>query len=281
MPIANIQGLEVSYLVKGSGPPLLMMSPGGFEATIEAWSIRGVWSSLKPLEALASHFTLIAYDRRECGDSQGRVEELTWALYADQAKALMDHLGIGSASILAGCMGCPVAVSFATRYPAATRALLLHWPVGGYRWRARGYERFDRHLDFLRAEGLSAVVERARASKSFWQDPESGPWASCIARNPEFAESFLRQDPGRYAALVTASNRFLHDQYMMPGAEPEQVMAMNVPTLVIPGDDAAHATSVAHHLRELIPKAQFFEAMPPEQSPERVRDLILGFLANR
>ncbi len=281
MPSANIQGLEVSFLLKGSGPPLLMLSPGGFDATIEAWNIRGVWSSLKPLDNLAEHFTLIAYDRRECGASGGRVEELTWALYADQAKALLDHLEIPGALILAGCMGCPVAIAFANRYPAAARALMLHWPVGGYRWRARGYDRFGRHLAFARANGLPGVVARARAAGSFWQDAEAGPWASCIAGSPAFADAFLRQDPARYIALVAATNRFLHDRYMTPGAEPEQLMAMNMPTLVIPGDDPAHATSVAHHLRELLPDARFCETMPPGQSPELVRRLILDFAAGR
>jgi len=67
------------------------------------------------------------------------------------------------------------------------------------------------------------------------------------------------------------------DRDMPPGAEPEELMAMKVPALIIPGDDPAHATSGAHYLRELLPQPEFWTVMPPEQTPERVRDRILEF----
>lgn len=43
MPTAVIDGLEVNYLTRGSGPPLLMLAPGGFDATIQKWSTTHVW----------------------------------------------------------------------------------------------------------------------------------------------------------------------------------------------------------------------------------------------
>jgi hypothetical protein len=35
MTTATIDGLEVSYEMRGSGPALLMLAPGGFDATME------------------------------------------------------------------------------------------------------------------------------------------------------------------------------------------------------------------------------------------------------
>ena len=67
MPTATIDGLEVSYVVRGSGPALLMLAPGGFDATMEKWTTAGVWKGMRPLDTLSSEFTLIAYDRRESG----------------------------------------------------------------------------------------------------------------------------------------------------------------------------------------------------------------------
>ena len=32
---AIVDGLEVNYIVQGDGPALLMLAPGGFDATIE------------------------------------------------------------------------------------------------------------------------------------------------------------------------------------------------------------------------------------------------------
>jgi len=277
MPTAMIDGLEVSYVTGGSGPALLMLAPGGFDATMEKWTTAGVWKGMHPLDSLSSEFTLIAYDRRESGASGGRVERLTWSLFADQAKALLDHLKVREAYILGGCMGCSVALAFAARYPQATRALVLHWPVGGYRWKLNGADRFARHARFARENGLAGVVRRAHEGRSFWQDPEAGPWASVIVHDARFAETFAQQDPERYVALVAASGRTLFDRDMPPGAEPEEMMAMKVPALILPGDDPAHAASGAFYLRELLPQPEFWPVMPPDQTPERVRDRILEF----
>jgi pimeloyl-ACP methyl ester carboxylesterase len=277
MPTATIDGLEVNYLTRGSGPALLMLAPGGFDATLEKWSTAGVWKGMQPLDALARAFTVIGYDRRESGASGGRVERLSWALFAEQAKRLLEHLGIARAFVLGGCMGCSVATAFAARYPEATHALVLHWPVGGYRWKLNGGDRFARHLAFARDNGLAGVVKRAHAGKSFWQDPEAGPWASAIVRDRHVADAFQAQDLDRYLGVVAASARGLFDRDTPPGAEPEELMAMKVPALIIPGDDPAHATSGAHYLREVLPQPEFWPVMPPEQTPERVRDRILEF----
>jgi hypothetical protein len=74
---------------------------------------------------------------------------------------------------MGGCMGCSVALAFGARFPEATRGLLLHWPVGGYRWKMTGTERFTRHLRFARENGLAAVVKRTHEGTSFYQDPEA------------------------------------------------------------------------------------------------------------
>lgn len=277
MPTAIVDGLEVFYETYGSGAPLLMFAPGGFDATIEKWRAASAWTGIDALAALAASFTVIAYDRRESGQSGGRVERLGWSSYTRQASALLTHLQIDSAFVLGGCMGCSVALAFAVDYPQATRALLLHWPVGGFRWKANGLDRFQRHASFAAKNGLAAVVERSRNSKSFWMDPEAGPWASVIARDNSFAEAFVRQDLDRYLGLVAASGRALFDRDTATGAAPEEVMGIKAPALIIAGDDASHATSAAHYLRELLPQANLWNAMPPEQTTRNVCQRILEF----
>jgi pimeloyl-ACP methyl ester carboxylesterase len=277
MSTATIDGLEVRYEVFGSGAPLLLCAPGGFDATIEKWRAASAWTGIDALEALASQFQVIAYDRRESGQSGGRVERLSWHTYARQAKALLDHLKIESALVLGGCMGCSVALAFAVDYPEATRALLLHWPVGGFRWKATGRDRFERHYRFANTDGLPGVVERARTGKSFWTDPEAGPWASVIACDQSFAEDFVRQDLNRYLGLIVVSGRGLFDRDTATGAQPEEIMGISVPALIVPGDDASHATSAAHYLRELLPNTSFWNVPPPEQTTREVCDRILEF----
>ena len=71
MATATIDGLTVNYVTRGKGPALLMLAPGGFDATMEKWATSGVWKGMQPLDTLAEDFTIVAYDRRESGASGG------------------------------------------------------------------------------------------------------------------------------------------------------------------------------------------------------------------
>ena len=277
MPVEVIDGLEINYEVMGVGTPLLLFAPGGFDATIEKWREASAWKGMDALGALAAHHQVIVYDRRECGRSGGRVERLNWASYTRQAAALLDHLEIPATYVLGGCMGCSVALAFGAHYPERTRGLLLHWPVGGYRWKMSAQSRFQRHYDFAKNNGLKGVVERARAGKSFWLDPEAGPWASVIERDKSFADQFVAQDLDRYLGITITTGRSMFDRDTATGAEPEEILGLKAPGLIIPGDDPSHATSGAHYLRELLPKADFWNVMPPEQTTQNVCERILNF----
>ena len=277
MPVETIDGLEINYEVMGSGTPLLLFAPGGFDATVDKWREASAWKGMDALGTFAAAHRVIVYDRRECGRSGGRVEQLSWASYTRQAAALLDRLKIDAAYVLGGCMGCSVASAFGVHYPERTRALLLHWPVGGYRWKISAQSRFQRHYNFAKENGLKAVVERARTGKSFWLDAEAGPWASVIAKDSVLAEKFPDQDLDRYLGIIMTSGRSMFDRDTAPGAEPEELLGIKAPALIIPGDDQSHATSGAHYLRELLPKADFWNVMPPEQTTQNVCERILEF----
>ena len=278
MPYAEINGINIHYAVHGSGPPLLLMAPGGFDSTIEKWSTSGVWAAMRPLETLSDRYTCIAYDRREAGQSGGRVERVSWATYAHEAKGLLDALGLPQAFVLGGCMGCSTAAAFAVTYPEATLGLVLHWPVGGVRWRQNGLERFQAHRDFVKAHGLAAVVDLAREKGTFWAAPEAGPWASTILADAEFAGRFAGQDLNRYLAMVSLMGQTLFDRDTATGPEPEELLALRTPAVIIPGADAAHATSAARYLQECLEGAVYHDVPPEEQTADRVRQWITDFL---
>jgi pimeloyl-ACP methyl ester carboxylesterase len=277
MPTATLDGIETYYETHGSGVPILMCAPGGFDATIEKWRSASAWTGTDAIKTLAAEHHVIVYDRRECGKSGGRIERLEWASYTKQGKALLDHLKIDGAWIMGGCMGCSVALAFGVHFPEMTRGLVLHWPVGGYRWKFNSQARFTRHYNFTQQNGLAGVVERAQTSKNFWQDPESGPWAGLIASDKGFAERFAKQDLERYLGVIFTTGRTLFDRDTAPGAEPEEVMGIKTPSLIIPGDDPSHATSAAHYLRELLPKGDFWNVMPPEQTTQKVCGRVIEF----
>src|SRR5438045_1154827 len=99
---ATIDGIPTRYEVIGSGPPLLMYSPAGFDATLEKWTTQGVYASTKMLNYLSREYTCIIYDRREAGQSGGRVEHVTWAHYVAQARGLLEHLNVKRAHLMGG-----------------------------------------------------------------------------------------------------------------------------------------------------------------------------------
>ncbi len=279
MATVTIAGLPTRYEVVGSGPPLLMLAPGGFDATIEKWSTLGVYARIKLLDHLPAKYTCILYDRRECGQSGGRIEPVTWLHYVEQGKGVLDHLGYPAAHLIGGCMGCSVAIAFAAKYPDVVKGMILWWPVGGAKYRIKGKQRFADHLDFVRKEGLQAVVDVvAREGKPFNSEPRGGPWASPLKRDAAFAREFTAQDRGAYEAIVADMSAALLDRDTSPGAEPEELLQLDIPALVIPGRDESHATSAARYLEECLPKSQYWDVPPEQQTEDAASERLLRFL---
>ncbi|HYL90267.1 MAG TPA: alpha/beta hydrolase [Burkholderiales bacterium] len=281
MPEALIDGLRTRYEVLGDGPPILMYAPGGFDATIEKWSTQGVYARVKLLEHLPKRFKCIVFDRRECGQSAGRVELVTWAHYARQGKRLLEHLGISRAHVMGGCMGCSCVMAFAVAYPATTLSMLLWWPVGGAKYRIKAHERFATHLAFLKEAGLSGVVAHVqKEGKAFNADPRGGPWASALRIDRAFAEAYAKQDANDYRGLVERICRGLFDRDTSPGAEPEQLFKLDIPALIVPGRDESHTTSAARYLEECLPKAQYWDVLPEQQTEASAPGRLLNFLSS-
>jgi pimeloyl-ACP methyl ester carboxylesterase len=279
MPIAVIDGISTRYEVVGDGPPLLMYSPGGFDATIEKWSSLGVYARTRPLDHLSKKYTCIVFDRRETGQSGGRVERVTWADYVAQGKGLLDHLNIRQAHLMGGCMGCSPVMAFGVAYPEATLSMILYWPVGGPKYRLSSHQRFAEHLAFVHQNGLEAVVALVnKDGKAFGADPRGGPWASVIKRDPAFAELYTKQNVDKYKLIVASMGRTLVDRDTAPGAEPEDLMRLDIPALVVPGRDAAHATSAARYLEECLPRAEYWDMKADEQTEENTSKRLLDFL---
>ena len=279
MPSVVIDGIATRYEVVGKGPPLLMYAPGGFNAVVENWSVQGIYGQIKLLEHLPKAYTCIMFDRRECGQSGGRVERVTWAHYVAQGKGLLDRLGISRAHLIGGCMGCAPVAAFAVAHPAMVSSMVLYWPVGGAKYRIASHRRFAEHLDFVASDGLGGVVALAgQEGKSFGADPRGGPWASVIKRDAGFAAAYAGQDADQYSAICAGMRDALFDRDTAPGAEPEHLMRVDIPAFIVPGHDAAHATSAARYLEECLPRAEYWDAPVAQQNETAANARLLEFL---
>ena len=150
---------------------------------------------------------------------------------------------------------------------------------GGAKYRINGHSRFAQHLAYVQQQGLEAVVTLANShSKNFSQDPRIGPWASVIRHDLKFADVYVQQNLEQYQLIVGGMARALLDRDTSPGAEPEELMCLDIPALIIPGQDAAHATSAARYLQECLSGSEYWDVAPDEQTEENAPSRILDFL---
>ncbi len=279
MPTADIDGISTHYDVIGQGPALLMYAPGGFDATADKWRNQSIYAKIKLLDHLPEHYSCIVFDRRECGQSGGRVERVTWAHYVRHGKALLEYLGHNRAHVMGGCMGCCPAAAWGVMHPEMVLSMVLFWPVGGAKYRLSSHQRFAEHLAFVQQNGLKAVVDLvAKEGKSFGADPRGGPWASVLKHDAAFAASYVGGDLDGYKQLIAGMGRTLVDRDTAPGAEPEDLLRCQVPALIVPGNDAAHATSAARYLQECLPRSEYWDVAVAEQTEANTPARVLEFL---
>jgi proline iminopeptidase len=121
----QIQDVSLNVKVIGHGYPLALMhgGPGADLFTL---------MSLKPL---ADQFTLVFYDHRCNGRSEGaEVTTMTMENLTADAEALRQALGYKNWAVLGHSFGGNVALEYALRYPQSLSHLLLVNSGGDYRW---------------------------------------------------------------------------------------------------------------------------------------------------
>ncbi|MBN1432788.1 MAG: alpha/beta hydrolase [Methanomicrobiaceae archaeon] len=113
----NANGIEIAYREYGSGEPLLMIT--GYSATM------GMWPP-ELISGLSENYHVIIFDNRGAGNSSYDDREFTIPLFADDAKALLDSIGIEQAHIFGWSMGTNTALEMAHRYPDSVMSMTLY-----------------------------------------------------------------------------------------------------------------------------------------------------------
>lgn len=116
MPSATLNGLTFHFERAGSGPPLLFISGTGGDLRVQP----NVFAS-----PLARTFDLLAYDQRGLGRTDKPDIPYSMADYADDAAALLDHVGWDEALVLGVSFGGMVAQELALRHPGRVKRLVL------------------------------------------------------------------------------------------------------------------------------------------------------------
>jgi proline iminopeptidase len=120
----SIRDVSLFVDVVGHGYPLVRCTGPGADH----------WSML-PFRRLADRFTLVFYDHRGNGRSQGApVSSMTWENLTADADALRQRLGFDRWAVLDHSFGGQVALEYALRYPDRLSHLVLLDTGGASRW---------------------------------------------------------------------------------------------------------------------------------------------------
>lgn len=112
---ADVNGIEIHYTTAGRGQPLLLLH--GWPFTWYTWS--------RVIPSLAERYTVIAPDARGIGLSARPASGYDLHTKADDARALLDHLGVARAQVVGHDLGAEVAYMLAMRHPERVQKLVL------------------------------------------------------------------------------------------------------------------------------------------------------------
>jgi hypothetical protein len=99
-----------------------------------------------------------------------------------------------------------------------------------------------------------------------------------LRSDPDFAAAYAATDLSDYERIVTATVDGLFDRDTVPGPQPRELMALEVPAIIVPGQDTSHAPSAARYLQECLPAVEYWDVPVDDQTEQNAPAALLGFL---
>lgn len=115
MATASVNGIELYYELHGSGPAVTVIPGLGGDT----------WMFSPIVMALSQRHQVLAFDPRGAGRSEKPDIPYSAEGMADDTVALLDEVGMQSATVVGYSMGGRIALSLALRHPNRVRSLLL------------------------------------------------------------------------------------------------------------------------------------------------------------
>ncbi len=115
MPFIEINGIRFYYEIAGTGPPVVFIH--GAAADQDMWRPQ--------VEYFADRYSVITYDLRGHGKSQGSEGRYSCRLFADDLNAMLQSFDVRQPVICGLSLGGMVAQEYAVRYQQNLRGLVL------------------------------------------------------------------------------------------------------------------------------------------------------------
>jgi 3-oxoadipate enol-lactonase len=252
-------GLVTAYAVEGGGPPLLLIH--GVGARLDAWD--GV------VAALGGRLTTIRHDLRGHGASSKAPGPYSVELFAEDALALLDHLGVARCHVAGHSLGGMIAQRLALDAPRRVDRLVLLSTAGGRTEEERG--RVLERLALVR-DGIPG--EHFRRSVGRWFSDEFQ------RRNPEVIERYAARNMENDPACYAAAYRVLATTDLA-----DELGRIRAPTLIVTGEgDVGSSPRMARLMHERIPGSRL-RILPGlrhsllVEAPELVAQILEEFVA--
>jgi 3-oxoadipate enol-lactonase len=248
----RIDGFELYYEVHGDGPPLVFAhGVGGNHAS---------WFHQIP--AFAPRYRTVVFDHRGFGNSRDDPGGPGRSRFVADLAALLEHLAIDKATLVAQSMGGGTCAHFAWRYPQRVRSLVLADTLVGLKLPpalAQRLAQVDQAVDGL------PQLERVLGESFRRRDPAGGQLYSQIASFNQVNRKTLTGSLG-------------------DGPTPEQLAATGVPVLFLVGaEDRIFPPALVAEVQRLVPGSRYVE-LPAAghsayfESPEAFNQAVLSFL---
>jgi 3-oxoadipate enol-lactonase len=262
MATLSANGIEINYRDQGDGPETVLFI-NGLGDDLDTWSLQ--------IPAFVnSGYRVVTFDNRGVGASSTPPGPYTTSMFAEDTKAVVEHLGLKKFHLLGISMGGMIAQQYALRYPRDLASVTL-----ACTYAAPGP--FCSRMYALWAE-LAPVVGVATIMRDvvlwgftvdfFQSQPE-------VLAEVETAMRFVNQSVPAYLAQLSSIQT--HDTTYRLGE-------LTVPTLVLAGEeDILIPVSLSRQLHALIPDATW--ATTPGghcciwEHPERFNETVLSWLA--
>ena len=236
MPTERINGIEINYQIDGEGPETVLLI-NGLADDLATWTVQVP-------ALLNAGYRVVRFDNRGVGATSKPAGPYSADQLADDARGLVDALGLGKVHLMGVSMGGMVAQRYALKYPDSLRSLTLactYAAPGPFCSRM-----FAMWADAAQVMGVPFVMRDVTL------------WAFTLdffrARGDELAEfetamRYIDQSvPAYLAQLAVIQN---HDATAELGT-------LKVPTLVLAGEqDILIPTALSHDLHGLIPGSRW------------------------
>lgn len=115
MAVARVNGIDLNYKLEGDGAETIVLI-NGLADDLETWS-------LQTGDLLAAGYQVLRFDNRGIGASSKPAGPYSSKMLADDAKSLVDALGITDFHLMGVSMGGMIAQEYALSYPDGLRSV--------------------------------------------------------------------------------------------------------------------------------------------------------------